>query len=73
MTGQYCDALRAGCFAVTDLQTDLGSAAAGCSGIAASSFEIHATLDASSDPGSNVMPDQIYNYFNQQPAGVDSF
>jgi hypothetical protein len=73
MTGQYCDALRAGCFAVSDLNTDLGSGDVGCQGIAPPSFAIHGTLDASTDPGANVVPNNIYMYFNQRLTGVAEF
>ena len=70
---QYCDAARAGCFAISDLNTDLGSADIGCRPVAASSFEVRGSLDASSGSGANVTPSQIYTYFNQQPANVADF
>jgi hypothetical protein len=70
---QYCDAARSGCFDASALQTDLGSAAASCASIARSSFDIHVELDASGGPGSNVTPSQIYDYFNQAPAGIPAF
>jgi hypothetical protein len=70
---QYCDASRAGCFAISALDVDLGAEAEGCSGIANRSFEIHGGLDASSDHGANVMADSIYTYFSQRPIGVTDF
>jgi hypothetical protein len=51
----------------------LGSADVGCKPIAAPTFEVHGSLDASSDPGANVMPSQIYTFFNQQPTNVADF
>ncbi|HET6332116.1 MAG TPA: hypothetical protein VFG30_02840 [Polyangiales bacterium] len=70
---QYCDALRAGCFDVTALGTDLGGDAEGCKAIAAKTFESRGALDASNDASANVMPDGIYMYFNQRPTGVADF
>jgi hypothetical protein len=70
---QYCDAARSGCFASAALSTDLGGDAVGCTSIAASSFRIRATLDASSDPEGNVTPATVYQYFNQAPGGIPAF
>lgn len=73
MSGQYCDALRAGCFAIGALATDLGEGSASCSGIDRSGFALHAGLDASSDAGATVSPGTIYQYFSTQPSGVPAF
>jgi hypothetical protein len=70
---QYCDAACTGCFAVSDLDTDLGKSAVGCAGIGAASFEIRSGLDASSAQAANVMPDHIYTYFNLRPTGIAEF
>jgi hypothetical protein len=71
--GQYCDAVRSGCFAVAALTMDLGPDAASCSAIGPSSFGIAAELDASSDPGANVVAANVYTYFNSTPSGVPAF
>lgn len=73
MTGQYCDAQRSGCFAITALGTDLGEASPSCSAIAASRFAMRAGLDASGATGSNVTPSAIHQYFGTQPTGVPAF
>jgi hypothetical protein len=72
-SGQYCDAQRIGCFGVAALHKDLGGAADGCRPIAASSFAISHALDASSDPGANVIPALIYKYFDAAPSGIPAF
>lgn len=73
MTGQYCDAARAGCFAVTALGTDLGESSPSCSGVASSSFGIHTNLDASTDGGANVVAADIHRYFATKPTGIPPF
>jgi hypothetical protein len=73
MTGQYCDATRTGCFQTTALDTDLGGDAPGCAAIGRSSFGIATDLDASSDPGANVVPATIYTTFNLEPIEVPAF
>jgi hypothetical protein len=73
VVGQYCDALRSGCFAVSALNTDLGADSASCAAIAPGSFDMAVELDASSDANANVDPATIYDYFNDRPAGVPSF
>jgi hypothetical protein len=70
---QYCDALRAGCFAVGALDVDLGGDAPSCTSIASSAFAIHSELDASNDATANVMPASVFMYFNQMPLGVSAF
>jgi hypothetical protein len=70
---QYCDMVRAGCFAVTALGTNLGANAPGCAAVARRTFEIRGKLDASNDAAANVMYDRIYTYFNQPPTGLASF
>lgn len=68
---QYCDVLRTGCFATGALTTDLGGDAAACAPLTA--FSIHTELDASSDPGANVIPSNVYTYFSHPPTGVPAF
>jgi hypothetical protein len=70
---QYCDASRAGCFAVGALETELSPDDAHCEPIAHPTFEIRGALDASNDSGANVMPGHIYTYFNQRPTGIAAF
>ena len=69
--GHYCDVQRAGCFSTTELNTDLGAGAAACAGIAAASFAIHESLDASS--AGNVMPATIYAFFDAKPQGIPAY
>jgi len=73
MGGQYCDAARAGCFAVGALTTDLGESSPSCTGIAASAFAMPSNLDASTDTGANVVPASIHQYFSTRPSGVPTF
>lgn len=70
---QYCDAPRAGCFAVSALETELNAGDEHCRPIAHSSFEVHGVLDASSEAGANVMAAHIYTYLNQRPTGIEAF
>lgn len=69
---QYCDDARAGCFAVSDLATELSGDDAHCRPIS-SSFQIRGRLDASADAEANVTPSSIYMYFKQRPTGVTAF
>jgi hypothetical protein len=73
MAGQYCDALRAGCFDTTALGMDLGEGHASFADISTGSFAIRTGLDASTDSGANVTPATIYRYFEQPPMGVPTF
>lgn len=73
MSGQYCAAARAGCFAVTALATDLGEASPSCSGVNSSAFAMRASLDASTDTGANVTPGNIHQYFGTRPSGIPAF
>jgi hypothetical protein len=73
MSGQYCDAARAGCFAISALATDLGEGSTSCSGINSSAFAMRTALDASTDTGANVSPATIPQYFGTQPSGVPAF
>jgi hypothetical protein len=70
---QYCDATRAGCFAVSALGDDLGADDPSCEAIARRRFEIRTELDAASEPGANVVPSQIHMYFSARPTGIASF
>jgi hypothetical protein len=70
---QYCDAPRSGCFQATALATDLGAGSPSCAAIASSTFDIGVELDASSDPGANVVTGNIYTYFSSAPTGVPAF
>jgi hypothetical protein len=71
--GQYCDAERTGCFALTNLTTNLGGDNAACAALSPSSFGISTTLDASSDPEANVTPATVWSYFGTVPSGVPAF
>jgi hypothetical protein len=73
MSGQYCDAARAGCFAIAALAMDLGEASTRCSGVNSSAFAMQTSLDASTDTGANVTPGSIYRYFGTKPSGVPAF
>lgn len=70
---QYCDAPRTGCFAVSALNDDLGEDDPGCQAIRSRRFEIRGELDAANESSANVMPGQIYTYFDQAPSGVADF
>ena len=71
--GQYCDADRSGCFALTDLGADLGGDASACLPLSAPTFTISPTLDASSDDSANVTPSSIWSYFGTTPGGIPAF
>lgn len=71
--GHYCDVQRAGCFSTTSLNTDLGAGAAACAPIAAASFALHSSLDASADAEANVTPATIYQFFSSQPQGIAAY
>jgi hypothetical protein len=71
--GQYCDADRTGCFALANLTADLGGDDPACASLSPSSFAITSTLDASSDPGANVVPSALWSYFGSVPVGVPAF
>jgi hypothetical protein len=73
MGGQYCDAVRAGCFAVGALGTDLGENSPSCAGVAAGNFAMPSNLDASTDTGANVVPADIHQYLSTRPSGVAAF
>lgn len=69
-----CGSATTGCFAASDVSTNLGGASATCSTIAASSFTIATDLDSdSTNTAANVDPNMIYKYFNTQPAGIASY
>lgn len=72
-SGQLCEALSTGCFALGALETDLGADSDSCAAIAPSSFDMSVGLDASTDSDANVDPARIYDYFNDRPLGVPSF
>ena len=71
--GQFCDADRSGCFALADLATDLGGDSPACAPVAASSFTLSPTLDASSDATANVTPASVWSYFGTTPGGIPAF
>jgi hypothetical protein len=71
--GQWCDAVRSGCFASADLSMDLGGSDPSCAALDQHSFEIATTLDASQDAEANVSGPQIYTYFNHMPEGLPAF
>ena len=73
MAGQYCDALRAGCYDTAALTTDLGESSPSCASVGPSAFAIAVGLDASTDTGANVTPAEVWRYFSQRPTGVPAF
>jgi hypothetical protein len=70
---QSCQALSAGCYALGELDVDLGADSSSCTEIAAPAFAMSVGLDASDDDAANVDPALIYDYFNDRPLGVPSF